>query len=106
MSHSWRVAARGDSDPPPTHRSPRSQSRRARSLVPSPHRPTEIVVEDVAMLAVNRRKDRTGPPFRANDWRRQVVASEPAGVRAFERVDLHLSSDGATEEQERIQRNP
>src|ERR1035438_4107210 len=97
MSHSWRVAARGDSDPPPTHRSPRSQSRRARSLVPSPPRPTKIVVEDVAMLAVNRRKDRTGPPFRANDWRRQVVASEPAGIRAFERVDLHRSEEHTSE---------
>jgi hypothetical protein len=67
-------------------------------LVPSPYRSTKVVVEDVAVFAVNGRKNRSGPAFGADDGRGQVVPSEPTGVEAFEWVNLDLSSDGATEE--------
>jgi hypothetical protein len=34
-----------------------------------------------------------------------VVALEPAGVRHLERMEFQFTADGATEEQERIERN-
>jgi hypothetical protein len=67
-------------------------------LISSPHRSAKVVVKDVAVFAVNGRKDRSGPAFGADDGRRQVVTSEPTGVGAFEWMNLDLSSDGATEE--------
>jgi hypothetical protein len=52
------------------------------------------------MFAVNGREDRIGPSFGADNGRRQVVASEPPGVEAFEWVNIDLSPHGATEEQQ------
>jgi hypothetical protein len=58
------------------------------------------------MLAINSCEYWLGPSLCANDGRRQVVSREPTGISALERMDLDLSPDRPTEEQQRIERNP